>query len=119
MENGTALFDCKASGDPKPGIAWFYSKEKPNFEPVPANDTRIRQLSNNSLLLTDVKEKDKAWYRCLAGNSGSLDQATAYLNVGVEKSTTTPVTTGMSVLLKNCCQTMVYCLHSVLFCQKN
>ena len=98
MENGTALFDCKASGDPKPEIAWYYSKEKHNiFEPVPANDTRIKQLSNNSLLLTDVQEKDRAYYRCLAGNSGSLVQATAYLKVGVE-NITTPVRTVLLLL---------------------
>jgi peroxidase len=97
LENGTALFNCKATGDPKPEIVWYYGRQENKFGPIPTNNSRIQVLANNSLLLTNVQKKNEGWYRCFAGNPGYLEQAMARLRVG---NTQTSFTKSMSVLLR-------------------
>jgi hypothetical protein len=90
MENGSAIFNCKGTGQPKPKIHWFTSsKLKGHYDTIATDDSRIQILPNKSLLFTNVQKKDQAWYWCFAGNSGIIAQAGAYLKVGFDKVKTT------------------------------
>ena len=92
-ENGTALFDCKATGIPEPQILWFTSKvDNHKFKKAVklSNNSRIESLPNNSLLVLNVRKEDEGWYWCIAGNRGNIEQKNAYLKVRLDNLKTTP-----------------------------
>ena len=91
MINGSALFNCGATGVPEPGIYWYTTKDKnpTNFKPVNFKNSRTRRFPNNSILLTNIRKNDVGWYQCIAGNAGYIEQALAHLKVGLNNVKTT------------------------------
>lgn len=76
-EGGRAVLDCNATGNPTPTVSWFQS-----FLPVPVpGDTRIRQASNDSLIVTNVSADDGGVYVCEASNIAGSETATLELVV--------------------------------------
>uniref|UniRef100_A0A672SX11 Inactive tyrosine-protein kinase 7-like n=1 Tax=Sinocyclocheilus grahami TaxID=75366 RepID=A0A672SX11_SINGR len=60
MRNEEALFHCQFTAEPLPTIEWYHENE-----PV-ANKSRIFILSNGSLLITQVKQRNTGLYKCVA-----------------------------------------------------
>lgn len=118
-ENGSALFNCNATGMPTPTIYWYYGKtNEPNsYKPISTNNSGIQRLPNNSLVLSSVTKNNQGWYRCLAGNPGNLELEAAYLKVGFDKAHSSP---SMYIVFYACakfvCTADLYCflylLHS-------
>ena len=81
--NGSALFNCKADGEPEPGILWFAYKVTKTTRPwiLISKFSNIERLSNNSIVVKNVQKKDETWYKCIAGNRGYIVEATAYLKI--------------------------------------
>lgn len=106
LMRSSAVLTCAFSGEPKPSIVWitpagyifhysppnktssrlFYGHPKVHlYDMTPADETRIRLLSNGSLLISDVLRPDAGLYTCLASNS--VDNATAHIIVRLDPST--------------------------------
>lgn len=107
LMRSSAVLTCAFSGEPKPSIVWitpagyifhynppnktssrlFYGHPKVHlYDMTPADDeTRIRLLTNGSLLITDVLRPDAGLYTCLASNS--VDNSTAHIIVRLDPST--------------------------------
>lgn len=76
-EGGRAVLDCNATGNPTPTVSWFQSSL-----PVPIpGDTRIRQASNDSLIVANVSAEDGGVYVCEASNIAGSETATLELVV--------------------------------------
>lgn len=76
-EGGRAVLDCNATGNPTPTVSWFQSSL-----PVPVpGDMRIRQASNDSLIVTNVSAEDGGVYVCEASNIAGSETATLELVV--------------------------------------
>uniref|UniRef100_A0A673KYS2 Inactive tyrosine-protein kinase 7-like n=1 Tax=Sinocyclocheilus rhinocerous TaxID=307959 RepID=A0A673KYS2_9TELE len=60
MRNEEALFHCQFTAEPLPTVEWYHENE-----PV-ANKSRIFILSNGSLLITQVKQRNTGLYKCVA-----------------------------------------------------
>ncbi|XP_028395925.1 inactive tyrosine-protein kinase 7-like isoform X2 [Dendronephthya gigantea] len=89
--NNTVLFNCKATGIPKPRILWYISKTKGDNGWKPLSDKPGSKIfPNGSLLLHSVQKKDAAKYRCMAGNAGYIDDAVAHLSFRSKDKTTPP-----------------------------
>ena len=54
------VFDCVASGDPKPTVTWQRSGV--------ALSVPLDILPNNSLIIRDAREDDSGFYACVAEN---------------------------------------------------
>ena len=82
--NGSALFNCKADGEPEPGILWYAYKVTKTKKPwiMISNFSNIERLDNKSIVVKNVQKKDETWYKCIAGNRGYIEEATAYLKIG-------------------------------------
>ncbi|XP_016399012.1 inactive tyrosine-protein kinase 7-like isoform X1 [Sinocyclocheilus rhinocerous] len=60
MRNEEALFHCQFTAEPLPTVEWYHENE-----PV-ANKSRVFILSNGSLLITQVKQRNTGLYKCVA-----------------------------------------------------
>lgn len=76
MEGNSVIFNCNATGIPTPEISWSYS----GAGGLPANS---RQLSNGSLLVTDVKNTVdyEGTYSCNVSSRAGVGVAHANLTV--------------------------------------
>uniref|UniRef100_A0A182M043 Ig-like domain-containing protein n=1 Tax=Anopheles culicifacies TaxID=139723 RepID=A0A182M043_9DIPT len=74
----TAVFSCKASGDPRPEIVWLYEEN-----PVRSDtDGRVTLLPDGSLRIDEIVPADAGQYACIARNSlGESRSRTAHLAV--------------------------------------
>ena len=81
--NGSALFNCKAEGEPKPVFLWYAYKvtKTRKLWILISKFSNIERLSNNSIVVKNVQKKDETWYMCIAGNRGDIEAATAYLKI--------------------------------------
>lgn len=61
---GTAYFNCKADGDPKPDIVWLHN----NNEILPDEGGRYSVLTDGTLMITDTQDLDEGVYECMAKN---------------------------------------------------
>ncbi|XP_053689507.1 peroxidasin [Sabethes cyaneus] len=59
----TAVFTCKAVGDPRPEIVWML-----NTNEIHSDDTRINVLPDGSLRIDEVTATDAGRYECMAKN---------------------------------------------------
>uniref|UniRef100_A0A182QQU6 Uncharacterized protein n=1 Tax=Anopheles farauti TaxID=69004 RepID=A0A182QQU6_9DIPT len=74
----TAVFSCKASGDPRPDIVWLLEDNPIRSE----SDGRITLLPDGSLRIDEVIPTDAGQYACIARNSlGESRSRTALLGV--------------------------------------
>lgn len=107
LMRSSAVLSCAFSGEPKPSIVWitpagyifhynppnktssrlFYGHPRVHlYDMTPADDeTRIRLLTNGSLLITDVLRPDAGLYTCLASNS--VGNSTTHIIVQLDPST--------------------------------
>lgn len=60
----TAVFSCKAIGDPRPEIVWML-----NANEIHSDDTRINVLPDGSLRIDEVTANDAGRYECMARNN--------------------------------------------------
>lgn len=60
----TAVFSCKAVGDPRPEIVWML-----NANEIHSDDTRINVLPDGSLRIDEVSATDAGHYECMAKNN--------------------------------------------------
>lgn len=60
----TAVFSCKAIGDPRPEIVWML-----NANEIHSDDTRINVLPDGSLRIDEVTANDAGQYECMAKNN--------------------------------------------------
>ena len=76
VEGKSVVFNCNATGIPTPGISWSYS----GAGGLPPNS---RQLSNGSLLVTDVKNtvNYEGTYSCNVSSRAGASLADANLTV--------------------------------------
>lgn len=61
---GTAYFNCKADGDPKPDIVWLHN----NNEIIPEDEHRYSILSDGTLMITEAQDYHEGVYECKAKN---------------------------------------------------
>uniref|UniRef100_A0A4Y0BLU1 Peroxidasin n=1 Tax=Anopheles funestus TaxID=62324 RepID=A0A4Y0BLU1_ANOFN len=74
----TAVFSCKASGDPRPEIVWLYEENPVRSE----SDGRVTLLPDGSLRIDEIVPADAGQYACIARNSlGESRSRTAHLAV--------------------------------------
>ncbi|PWA25977.1 hypothetical protein CCH79_00001433 [Gambusia affinis] len=73
----TAVLHCQASGDPKPHVHWIVKDKVLGV----ANNGRIQEMPNGSLIIRDVTTDDTGQYTCVAGNSCSIKDRVAQLYV--------------------------------------
>ncbi|XP_052566883.1 peroxidasin isoform X2 [Culex pipiens pallens] len=65
ISNGqTAVFTCKAHGDPRPEIVWMLDAGE-----IHSDDTRINVLPDGSLRIDEVTAADAGMYECSARNN--------------------------------------------------
>ncbi|KAL9701331.1 hypothetical protein quinque_004772 [Culex quinquefasciatus] len=65
ISNGqTAVFTCKAHGDPRPEIVWMLDAGE-----IHSDDTRINVLPDGSLRIDEVTAADAGMYECRARNN--------------------------------------------------
>ncbi|XP_058178642.1 peroxidasin [Anopheles ziemanni] len=77
----TAVFSCKASGDPRPDIVWLANDNQLR----PDSDSRITLLPDGSLRIDEVVPSDAGQYRCNARNVlGEAGSRVARLTVNNE-----------------------------------
>uniref|UniRef100_A0A1S4GUJ9 Peroxidase n=2 Tax=Anopheles gambiae TaxID=7165 RepID=A0A1S4GUJ9_ANOGA len=77
----TAVFSCKASGDPRPEIVWLQEGSPIRSE----SDGRITLLPDGSLRIDEIVPADAGQYACIARNSlGESRSRTASLAVNNE-----------------------------------
>ncbi|XP_055621397.1 peroxidasin isoform X2 [Toxorhynchites rutilus septentrionalis] len=60
----TAVFTCKAVGDPRPEIVWMLDSNE-----IHSDDTRISVLPDGSLRINEVTAADAGHYECMAKNN--------------------------------------------------
>ena len=77
----TFLWDCAATGRPKPVITW----KKENVELLPGKPEHIRVLGDNSLVIRGVKPKEAGQYQCHASNGVGVHVVQAELPVRSEE----------------------------------
>ncbi|XP_058066005.1 peroxidasin [Anopheles bellator] len=78
----TAIFSCKATGDPRPDIAWLADEQPIRAESA---DGRTTFLPDGSLRIDEVVPSDAGRYRCVARNAlGSTRSRSARLTVNNE-----------------------------------
>ncbi|XP_067135162.1 peroxidasin isoform X2 [Centruroides vittatus] len=61
---GTAYFNCKADGDPKPDIVWLHN----NNEIIPEDEHRYSILSDGTLMIPEAQDYHEGVYECKAKN---------------------------------------------------
>ncbi|KFB40370.1 AGAP007237-PA-like protein [Anopheles sinensis] len=77
----TAVFSCKASGDPRPDIVWLANDSQLR----PDSDSQITLLPDGSLRIDEVVPSDAGQYRCNARNVlGEAGSRVARLTVNNE-----------------------------------
>ena len=76
-ENDTAIFHCRATGNPEPYISWFINGIP--ISKVPANERRI--VEANRILYYNVIKEDACVIQCNATNKHGYIFTNAYLNV--------------------------------------
>lgn len=59
----SSIFNCLASGDPKPKIIWYKNQEK-----VDLSNGKYTILANNSLMIENSNQEDEGYYSCSAEN---------------------------------------------------
>jgi peroxidase len=59
----TAVFRCRAAGDPQPRIKWMRDSNE-----VPIDDGRYAVMEDGSLVINEVTEDDAGDYECVAHN---------------------------------------------------
>uniref|UniRef100_A0AAG5DEK2 Cell adhesion molecule-related/down-regulated by oncogenes n=1 Tax=Anopheles atroparvus TaxID=41427 RepID=A0AAG5DEK2_ANOAO len=86
----TAVFSCKASGDPRPDIVWLANDSQVR----PDSDSRITLLPDGSLRIDEIVPSDAGPYRCVArnvlGEAGSRVARLAVNNDVVESEAEAP-----------------------------
>ncbi|XP_058835456.1 peroxidasin isoform X2 [Topomyia yanbarensis] len=76
----TAVFTCKAVGDPRPEIVWML-----NTNEIHSDDTRINVLPDGSLRIDEVTATDAGRYECMAKNNmGEVQSRPARMTVNNE-----------------------------------
>ncbi|KAA0712546.1 Inactive tyrosine-protein kinase 7 [Triplophysa tibetana] len=60
LKNEEAFFNCQFTAEPQPSVEWYHDNE------LLSNKTRIFILSNGSLFLSQVKQRNTGVYRCVA-----------------------------------------------------
>lgn len=91
-DNDTAIFNCRATGDPEPLISWFINGIQ--ISKVPANPRRT--VEQNRIIYHDVLKEDAAVIQCNATNKHGYIFTNAYLNVlSEEPMITEPPLVGM------------------------
>ncbi|XP_062542992.1 peroxidasin [Armigeres subalbatus] len=76
----TAVFSCKAIGDPRPEIVWML-----NTNEIQSDDTRINVLPDGSLRIDEVAATDAGHYECMAKNNmGEVQSRQAQMIVNNE-----------------------------------
>ncbi|XP_073957143.1 neuroglian-like [Choristoneura fumiferana] len=76
-EGETAVIRCKADGTPNPQIKWVHNgKPIEQAEPNPR-----RQISDDSIIITDLTKKDTGNYGCNATNSIGYVYKDVFINV--------------------------------------
>lgn len=79
-EGETAVIRCKADGSPNPQIKWVHNgKPIEQAEPNPR-----RQISDDSIIITDLTKKDTGNYGCNATNSIGYVYKDVFINVQCE-----------------------------------
>ncbi|XP_055533794.1 peroxidasin isoform X2 [Wyeomyia smithii] len=63
IDGQTAVFTCKAVGDPRPEIVWML-----NTNEIHSDDNRINVLPDGSLRIDEVTATDAGHYECMAKN---------------------------------------------------
>lgn len=76
-ENETAVFECKASGNPEPQILWIYNGKPISEAPVNVR----RKVSTNSIIIERLQKSDTGNYGCNATNSIGYVYKDVYVNV--------------------------------------
>ncbi|XP_046849260.1 protein sax-3-like isoform X3 [Xenia sp. Carnegie-2017] len=72
-----AWLHCNATGIPKPIIMWRKDNMKDEIKSV--KGTRV--YPNGTLMLSNISQKDKGWYTCMAGNPGVIITERAYVDI--------------------------------------
>ncbi|XP_068626335.1 neuroglian isoform X1 [Battus philenor] len=76
-EGETAVINCRAGGTPDPQISWVH-----NGKPIEqAEPNSRRQVTANSIIITDLVKKDTGNYGCNATNSNGYVYKDVYINV--------------------------------------
>lgn len=71
-----AQFDCTISGVPITVVTWFKDGKPLRF------DSRIRQLSRESIHIETIKREDRGMYQCHIRNDVEYVQSSAELRLG-------------------------------------
>ena len=64
VKNQTLVWDCQATGTPRPIIIWKKNRTDVN----PGFPSRVTILANGSLMIINVREEDEGLYQCHASN---------------------------------------------------
>nr|XP_032528918.1 neuroglian isoform X2 [Danaus plexippus plexippus] len=76
-EGETAVIQCRAGGTPEPTISWVH-----NGKPIEqAENNPRRQVTANSITITDLVKKDTGNYGCNATNSNGYVYKDVFINV--------------------------------------
>uniref|UniRef100_T1JCZ7 Down syndrome cell adhesion molecule-like protein Dscam2 n=1 Tax=Strigamia maritima TaxID=126957 RepID=T1JCZ7_STRMM len=70
LAGGRVLIDCQADGFPVPRVTWMKAVENApgDYIEVPQVNSRVRQMENGSLLVTEARPDDRGRYSCRASN---------------------------------------------------
>ncbi|XP_051978070.1 inactive tyrosine-protein kinase 7-like [Xyrauchen texanus] len=60
LRNEEALFHCQFTAEPQPTVEWYHENE------LVSNKSRVFILSNGSLVITQVKQRNTGLYKCVA-----------------------------------------------------
>ncbi|XP_011499674.1 PREDICTED: peroxidasin [Ceratosolen solmsi marchali] len=98
----TAIFRCRASGDPQPNIKWMRDSNE-----IPSDDERYAFMEDGSLVINDITENDAGDYECVAHNDMGYTKsrvartfvAIAETPIFIETPRSQTVHSGMDVVL--------------------
>lgn len=69
------IFNCSASGTPKPHLSWFYNDQKILLS------NRVSIFHNGSIKIEDIKDTDAGSYSCQAKNVHGKIKSTIDLEI--------------------------------------
>ncbi|XP_051979537.1 inactive tyrosine-protein kinase 7-like [Xyrauchen texanus] len=76
LRNEEALFHCQFMAEPQPTVEWYHENE------LVSNKSRVFILSNGSLVITQVKQRNTGLYKCVAqGPRGPPVSLEAFLRI--------------------------------------
>ncbi|XP_014210778.1 peroxidasin homolog [Copidosoma floridanum] len=77
----TAIFRCRAGGDPQPSITWMRDSNE-----IPVEDERYQLAVDGSLVISQVTESDAGEYECVAHNGMGYTKSRAARTLIVSSS---------------------------------